>query len=92
MANALRGVPVILGKGSEETAFRVGQHMGIAFQVIDDIMDYVSTTEEMGKEAMADIASNNVTAPVLLALNHCYKEGSVQKDVAKALGTRSKRK
>ena len=50
MSNALRAVPMLhnLEQSSEKEfelyCFRVGQHLGIAFQVIDDILDYISTT------------------------------------------------
>jgi geranylgeranyl pyrophosphate synthase len=58
MANALRGVPVFFDESTpnqEVASFRIGQHFGIAFQLVDDIIDYTSTTEAMGKESLADI-------------------------------------
>jgi heptaprenyl diphosphate synthase len=36
-------------------SFRIGQHFGLAFQLVDDIIDYTSTAEAMGKENLADI-------------------------------------
>jgi all-trans-nonaprenyl-diphosphate synthase len=45
MANAMRGVPLFFDSSSEQeiASFRVGQHFGIAFQLVDDILDYTST-------------------------------------------------
>ena len=48
----------------------MGQHYGLSLQLIDDILDYISTQEEMGKEEMADLVQGNVTAPVYLTYIH----------------------
>jgi all-trans-nonaprenyl-diphosphate synthase len=80
MANSLRAVPVLLNiEGEQEVCcFRVGQHFGIAFQIIDDILDYISTSEEMGKEELADIIQGNVTAPIYFNLYHEIISGSTK--------------
>eukprot|EP01062_Namystynia_karyoxenos_P060430 TRINITY_DN52011_c0_g1_i1.p1 TRINITY_DN52011_c0_g1~~TRINITY_DN52011_c0_g1_i1.p1 ORF type:complete len:444 (+),score=117.89 TRINITY_DN52011_c0_g1_i1:92-1333(+) len=44
-----------------------GKHLGIAFQVVDDILDYTSSGEELGKPALADLRCGLATMPVLLA-------------------------
>jgi all-trans-nonaprenyl-diphosphate synthase len=54
----------------EEECFRVGQHLGLAFQLVDDILDYISTEAEMGKEEMTDLIQGNVTAPVYFTYYH----------------------
>ncbi len=46
MANSLRAVPLLCSPENpsfEVESFRVGQHFGLAFQIVDDILDYIST-------------------------------------------------
>jgi geranylgeranyl pyrophosphate synthase len=45
-----------------------GQWIGRSFQVIDDILDIVSTTEELGKTAGKDRAGGKMTYPATLGL------------------------
>lgn len=44
------------------------QKLGLAFQVIDDVLDIESTTEELGKTSGADVAQGKSTYPALLGL------------------------
>lgn len=48
--------------------FEYGRHLGLAFQVVDDILDFTQTSEQLGKPAGSDLASGNLTAPALYAL------------------------
>mmetsp|Transcript_2004 Transcript_2004/g.5908 ORF Transcript_2004/g.5908 Transcript_2004/m.5908 type:complete len:431 (+) Transcript_2004:217-1509(+) len=48
--------------------FEYGRHLGLAFQVVDDILDFTQTEEQLGKPQGQDLASGNLTAPVLFAL------------------------
>lgn len=45
-----------------------GHHFGIAFQVVDDLLDYTATEAEMGKPVLDDLRNGLLTAPILLAL------------------------
>jgi len=50
-----------------ECSYRFGAYVGLAFQVVDDILDFVATEEELGKPALADLKEGNLGAPVLFA-------------------------
>ena len=45
-----------------------GLHLGTAFQLIDDVMDYLSTAEEMGKNVGDDLAEGKATLPLIHAM------------------------
>jgi geranylgeranyl diphosphate synthase type II len=47
---------------------RFGRALGLAFQVIDDILDVTQTTEKLGKSAGKDIAARKATYPAVLGL------------------------
>jgi len=47
---------------------RYGMHLGTAFQLIDDVMDYSSTAEDMGKNVGDDLAEGKPTLPLIYAM------------------------
>eukprot|EP00127_Corallochytrium_limacisporum_P004031 Clim_evm80s156 gene=Clim_evmTU80s156 len=51
----------------ERMSFSFGEQLGIAFQVVDDLLDIIATTEALGKPAAADMRLGLATAPVLYA-------------------------
>jgi geranylgeranyl pyrophosphate synthase len=48
---------------------RFGEKIGLAFQVVDDILDITATTGEMGKDQGSDAAKGKVTYPALFGLS-----------------------
>ena len=48
--------------------YEYGKHLGLAFQVVDDILDFTQTEEQLGKPQGQDLASGNLTAPTIFAL------------------------
>jgi octaprenyl-diphosphate synthase len=50
-----------------------GKYLGTAFQLVDDIMDYVADTEDMGKNVGDDLAEGKPTLPLLYAMWHGNK-------------------
>lgn len=60
-----------LANASEEEIKAIrdyGRSIGLAFQIVDDILDIVSTTEELGKDAGSDIEKGKATYPALVGL------------------------
>ncbi len=55
-------------KEHQEALRLYGRHLGIAFQLIDDVMDYLSTAEEMGKNVGDDLAEGKPTLPLIQAM------------------------
>jgi heptaprenyl diphosphate synthase len=53
---------------SVETLRRYGYNLGMAFQIVDDVLDYVASSDEMGKPVGADLRQGTVTLPLMLAL------------------------
>lgn len=51
----------------QEIAYQYGKNIGMAFQVVDDILDFISTDMEMGKPTATDLQLGLATAPVLFA-------------------------
>lgn len=52
---------------------KLGGHIGLAFQIRDDLLDIVSTTEELGKQVGQDEKSDKSTYPALLGLDGAKK-------------------
>nr|YP_009398468.1 prenyl transferase [Lophocladia kuetzingii]ARW67654.1 prenyl transferase [Lophocladia kuetzingii] len=48
--------------------YRYGKHLGLAFQIIDDILDIISLSKDLGKPAGADLKNGNLTAPLIFAI------------------------
>ncbi len=53
-----------------------GQSLGLAFQVIDDILDVTQTSEKLGKSAGKDEATNKSTYPALFGLEKSRREAA----------------
>jgi all-trans-nonaprenyl-diphosphate synthase len=48
--------------------YNYGKHLGLAFQVVDDILDFTATADVLGKPVGSDLISGNLTAPALYAM------------------------
>jgi octaprenyl-diphosphate synthase len=66
MAAILSGSP----RETEQAMIDFGRHLGTAFQLVDDALDYKATAEELGKNLGDDLAEGKPTLPVIYALAH----------------------
>ncbi len=68
----------------EEKLAQYGQHLGVAFQLIDDALDYKATKEELGKNLGDDLAEGKPTLPLIHAIkNSKLSEANVIIDAIK---------
>eukprot|EP00096_Caligus_rogercresseyi_P006134 TRINITY_DN2235_c0_g1_i4.p1 TRINITY_DN2235_c0_g1~~TRINITY_DN2235_c0_g1_i4.p1 ORF type:complete len:295 (-),score=81.67 TRINITY_DN2235_c0_g1_i4:24-908(-) len=69
IAYSCRGNALLAGASPElvESSYQYGRNIGIAFQLVDDLLDFVSSSELLGKPAAADLQLGLATAPVLFA-------------------------
>lgn len=54
----------------EEKLAQYGQHLGVAFQLIDDALDYKANKEELGKNLGDDLAEGKPTLPLIYAIKN----------------------
>ena len=54
-------------KANADAAYNYGRSIGIAFQLVDDLLDFEASSEQLGKPAAADLKLGLATAPVLFA-------------------------
>nr|AOM68173.2 prenyl transferase [Rhodochaete parvula]ARO91229.1 prenyl transferase [Rhodochaete parvula] len=66
----------MLSKNNELTAYKLylyGKHLGLAFQIIDDILDITSSSTILGKPQGSDLKNGNLTAPILFTISENTK-------------------
>ena len=54
----------------EEALQTYGKHLGIAFQLVDDALDYSAQSDELGKNVGDDLAEGKPTLPLIHAMEH----------------------
>jgi len=58
------------GEHIEDALRRFGLHVGTAFQLIDDVLDYEGDSEKLGKNIGDDLAEGKPTLPLIYAMQH----------------------
>ncbi|MEL6910907.1 MAG: solanesyl diphosphate synthase [Cyanobacteria bacterium J06629_2] len=87
MANSAKAAAVLSDAEPQvaENLYNYGRNLGLAFQVVDDILDFTGSTEVLGKPAGSDLASGNLTAPVLYALEQgTYLQTLIEREFSEA--------
>ncbi len=77
LISAATQIGAILGNVFEEKERALsdfGMNVGIAFQLIDDNLDYTSNEEEFGKKIGIDLQDGKITLPLISTLHHCNQE------------------
>ena len=72
----------VLSQGPEESIqilVEYGYNLGIAFQIVDDILDFIGTEEELGKPTGSDLAQGTLTLPSLLILERYPEDNPVKR-------------
>ncbi|CAI0544894.1 unnamed protein product [Linum tenue] len=70
ISNSCKAVALLAGQTAEVAtlAFEYGRNLGLAFQLIDDVLDFTGTSASLGKGSLSDIRHGIVTAPILFAM------------------------
>jgi geranylgeranyl diphosphate synthase type II len=63
---------------------RYGEHVGLAFQIVDDILDVEESSEALGKTAGKDAAQGKITFPAVYGLDASHRMAQEQADLAHA--------
>nr|YP_010904087.1 prenyl transferase [Caulacanthus ustulatus]WCH57338.1 prenyl transferase [Caulacanthus ustulatus] len=80
-------------KITQNNFYQYGKHLGLAFQIIDDILDIIGSDKSLGKPAGSDLKNGNLTLPLIFALeenSQLYKfirrefqnKGDIEKAIA----------
>ncbi|KAL2333482.1 hypothetical protein Fmac_014695 [Flemingia macrophylla] len=70
ISNSCKAIAILAGQTTEVAmlAFEYGKNLGLAFQLIDDVLDFTGTSASLGKGSLSDIRHGIVTAPILFAM------------------------
>lgn len=85
IANSSKAAGLLSGVSAEMAnhLYSYGRHIGLAFQIVDDILDFTASSDALGKPAGSDLKSGNLTAPVLYALEEKpFLEGLIEREFA----------
>ncbi|XP_042457587.1 solanesyl-diphosphate synthase 1, mitochondrial-like isoform X1 [Zingiber officinale] len=69
ISNSCKAIALLAGQTTEVAmhAYNYGRNLGLAFQLIDDVLDFTGTTTSLGKGSLSDIRHGIITAPILFA-------------------------
>lgn len=77
LISAATHIGAILGKVSIEkelALYEFGKNVGMAFQLIDDKLDYTSNEEEFGKKIGIDLQEGKITLPLIITYGRCNED------------------
>ena len=59
---------------SEQALAEYGRYAGLAFQLVDDLLDFTASTEQLGKPVLSDLKEGKVTLPLIYAMENGHSE------------------
>ncbi|XP_068321088.1 solanesyl diphosphate synthase 3, chloroplastic/mitochondrial-like isoform X1 [Pyrus communis] len=70
ISNSCKAIAILAGHTTEVAmlAYEYGKNLGLAFQLIDDVLDFMGTSASLGKGSLSDIRHGIITAPILFAM------------------------
>ncbi|XP_011009605.1 PREDICTED: solanesyl diphosphate synthase 3, chloroplastic/mitochondrial-like isoform X2 [Populus euphratica] len=70
ISNSCKAIALLAGQTTEVAmlAFEYGKNLGLAYQLIDDVLDFTGTSASLGKGSLSDIRHGIITAPLLFAM------------------------
>ncbi|XAR72505.1 All-trans-nonaprenyl-diphosphate synthase (geranylgeranyl-diphosphate specific) [Bertholletia excelsa] len=70
VSNSCKAIALLAGQTAEVSmlAYEYGKNLGLAYQLIDDVLDFTGTSTSLGKGSLSDIRHGIVTAPILFAM------------------------
>jgi len=69
-ASQLGAVVAEQDEATEQAMAKFGMHLGTAFQLIDDVLDYSAASDDIGKNVGDDLAEGKPTLPLIYAMQH----------------------
>ncbi|XP_022146556.1 solanesyl diphosphate synthase 3, chloroplastic/mitochondrial [Momordica charantia] len=70
ISNSCKSIAILAGQTAEVAilAYEYGKNLGLAYQLIDDVLDFTGTSASLGKGSLSDIRHGIITAPLLFAM------------------------
>jgi octaprenyl-diphosphate synthase len=63
-----------LEEAGEEALAEYGRYAGLAFQLVDDLLDFTASAEQLGKPVLSDLKEGKVTLPLIYAMENGHRD------------------
>lgn len=86
LLGACCGAGALVGGAAPETAAALvsyGRYLGLAFQIVDDLLDFISDEETLGKPAGSDLTQGIVTLPVIYLLRESVQSAALEEIITR---------
>lgn len=78
----------VLGRVPEEEEQRLadyGRYAGVAFQLVDDLLDFTASPTQLGKPVLSDLKEGKVTLPLVYAMESAKQDGAAGKRLVRTV-------